>query len=259
MIRVAALCSRAEFSADEENVEDIPIAQRIINGDASEAAILRYTEETLGDVALRRERNPKVFEIPFTSAKKYHVSIHETEDPREPRYLLVMKGAPEKILDFCSTAYIGGKEVPLDETVKEDCNKSCMELAELGERVLGFCDYLLPSYEYPRGFEFSADPVNFPLEGLRFVGLMSMVDPPRSSVPDAISKCRDAGIQVTMITGDHPVTSKAIAKAVGIFSEGSQTVEDIARSRDVAIEEVDPQEAKAAVILGSQLSTMTSE
>ena len=54
-----------------------------------------------------------------------------------------------------------------------------------------------------------------------FVGLMSMIDPPRAAVPDAVSKCRDAGIKVIMVTGDHPITAKAIARGVGIISEGA--------------------------------------
>merc|ERR1712156_504540 len=76
-----------------------------------------------------------------------------------------------------------------------------------------------------------ADDVNFPLEGLRFVGLMSMIDPPRAAVPDAVTKCRSAGIKVIMVTGDHPITAKAIARSVGIISEGTMTVEDIANQR----------------------------
>merc|ERR1712117_710987 len=59
-----------------------------------------------------------------------------------------------------------------------------MELGGLGERVLGFCDYMLPADKYPNGYPFDAEDVNFPLEGLRFVGLMSMIDPPRAAVPD---------------------------------------------------------------------------
>ena len=51
---------------------------------------------------------------------------------------------------------------------------------------------------------------------------MSMIDPPRAAVPDAVSKCRSAGIKVIMVTGDHPITAKAIAKGVGIISEGSK-------------------------------------
>ena len=62
--------------------------------------------------------------------------------------------------------------------------------------------------------------MNLPLNGLRFVGLVSMIDPPRAAVPDAVCKCRSAGIQVVMVTGDHPVTAKAIARAVGIISDG---------------------------------------
>lgn len=64
----------------------------------------------------------------------------------------------------------------------------------LGERVLGFCHYYLPAEEFPKGFQFETDdPQNFPLEGLCFVGLMSMIDPPRAAVPDAVAKCRHAG------------------------------------------------------------------
>ena len=63
-----------------------------------------------------------------------------------------------------------------------------MELGGLGERVLGFCDFILPLDKYPRGYPFDADDCNFPVEGLRFVGLMSMIDPPRAAVPDAVAK-----------------------------------------------------------------------
>ena len=69
-------------------------------------------------------------------------------------------------------------------------------------------------------FKTEGKDVNLPLNGLRFVGLVSMIDPPRAAVPDAVCKCRSAGIQVVMVTGDHPVTAKAIARAVGIISDG---------------------------------------
>ena len=104
---------------------------------------------------------------------------------------------------------------------------------------VGFCDYVLPEKEYPQGYAFDGDNPNFPLTGLRFVGLMSMIDPPRASVPDAISKCRSAGIKIIMVTGDHPITAKAIARAVGIISQGSKTVEDIAAERGLPINMVD--------------------
>ena len=72
------------------------------------------------------------------------------------------------------------------------------DLGGRGERGLGFCDFRLDSNKFPRGFKFDSDDPNFPLEGLRFVGLMSMIDPPRAAVPDAVMKCRSAGIKVNL-------------------------------------------------------------
>lgn len=84
----------------------------------------------------------------------------------------------------------------LDEEMKEAFNNAYLELGGLGERVLGFCDLQLPSDKYPIGYKFNTDDPNFPLDNLRFVGLMSMIDPPRAAVPDAVAKCRSAGIKV---------------------------------------------------------------
>ena len=84
----------------------------------------------------------------------------------------------------------------MTEEWKTAFNTAYLELGGLGERVLGFCDYILPAEEYPKGYPFNADEENFPLSGLRFVGLMAMIDPPRAAVPDAVGKCRSAGIKV---------------------------------------------------------------
>lgn len=170
-----------------------------------------------------------------------------------------MKGAPERILDRCSTIFIGGKEKVLDEEMREAFNNAYLELGGLGERVLGFCDMLLPSDRFPKNFMFDVDEPNFPLSGMRFVGLMSMIDPPRAAVPDAVTKCRSAGIKVIMVTGDHPITAKAIAKSVGIISEGNETVEDIAQRLNIPVSEVNPRDANAAVVHGSELLNLPSE
>merc|ERR1719309_1570696 len=197
-----------------------------------------------------RAKNKKLVEIPFNSTNKFQVSIHETSDPDEKRALLVMKGAPERILERCSTIVIDGTERPLTEDWKNAFETAYMELGGLGERVLGFCDFMLPSDKYPAGYPFDADEANFPLDGLRFVGLMSMIDPPRAAVPDAVAKCRSAGIKVIMVTGDHPITAKAIARSVGIISEGQETVEDIAQREGIDVKEVDKKKARACVVHG---------
>lgn len=160
----------------------------------------------MGNIPRYREKNQKVAEIPFNSTNKFQVSIHETDDGNQS-YLLVMKGAPERILEKCTTILLNGQEVDLDEKLKQNFNEAYLELGGMGERVLGFCDLRLDGEKFPRGFEFDTENVNFPLHSLRFVGLMSMIDPPRAAVPDAVAKCRSAGIKVVMVTGDHPITA----------------------------------------------------
>jgi len=251
--RVAMLCNRAEFKGGQQAVS---ILKKEVNGDASEAAILKCTELTKGNVMDYRARNKKVCEIPFNSQNKFQVSIHETEDPNEKRYLMVMKGAPERILERCSTIVIDGTERPLTQDWKNAFETAYMQLGGLGERVLGFCDFMLPADKYPKGYPFDPDEENFPLSGLRFVGLMSMIDPPRAAVPDAVLKCRSAGIKVIMVTGDHPITAKAIARSVGIISEGQETVEDIAARRNCSVKDVNPREARAAVVNGGEIKDM---
>ncbi|XP_004873108.1 sodium/potassium-transporting ATPase subunit alpha-3 isoform X2 [Heterocephalus glaber] len=253
---IAGLCNRAVFKGGQDN---IPVLKRDVAGDASESALLKCIELSSGSVKLMRERNKKVAEIPFNSTNKYQLSIHETEDPNDNRYLLVMKGAPERILDRCSTILLQGKEQPLDEEMKEAFQNAYLELGGLGERVLGFCHYYLPEEQFPKGFAFDCDDVNFTTDNLCFVGLMSMIDPPRAAVPDAVGKCRSAGIKVIMVTGDHPITAKAIAKGVGIISEGNETVEDIAARLNIPVSQVNPRDAKACVIHGTDLKDFTTE
>merc|ERR1712241_1246865 len=254
--RVAALCNRAEFKGGQDGVS---ILKREVNGDASEAAILKCTELSKGNVMDYRSKNKKVCEIPFNSSNKFQVSIHETDDKSDDRYLLVMKGAPEKILQRCSTIMVDGTERPMTQEWKDAFEEAYMSLGGLGERVLGFCDYILPGDKYPRGYPFDPDEENFPLEGLRFVGLMSMIDPPRAAVPDAVVKCRSAGIKVIMVTGDHPITAKAIARSVGIISDGQETVEDIAARKGIPVSEVNPREARAAVIHGGEIKDLSEK
>merc|ERR1712213_66733 len=253
--RVGILCNRSEFKPGQDSVA---ILKREVNGDASEAAILKCTELSKGNVMGYRQNNKKVCEIPFNSTNKFQVSIHESQDHKD-NYLLVMKGAPERILERCTTIVINGKEMPMTDQWKDAFETAYMELGGLGERVLGFCDFILPKDKYPTGYPFDPDEQNFPLEGLRFVGLMSMIDPPRAAVPDAVVKCRSAGIKVIMVTGDHPITAKAIARSVGIISEGMETVEDIANRLNIPISEVNPRDAHAAVVHGGELKDLSEE
>lgn len=91
-----------------------------------------------------------------------------------------------------------------------------------GERVLGFARLHLPRDKYKEGYDFTIDDVekpNFPLYQQTFVGILSLNDPPRESVPFAVIKCHTAGVKVIMVTGDQPVTAAAIARECNIISE----------------------------------------
>jgi len=257
LVRCAMLCNRAEFKSDSGNMQK-PILQRECIGDASESAIIKCCELSFGGTSKYRENNPKVVEIPFNSANKYQVSVHQTDDG-DDRYLLVMKGAPERILERCSSIYMDGSDLELNDFWKNQFNSAYMELGGLGERVLGFCDIRLDSKKYPKGYKFDAETENFQISELRFLGLMSMIDPPRAAVPGAVDKCRSAGIKVIMVTGDHPITAKAIAKSVGIISEGNETVEDIAARLNVPVSSVNPRDAKACVVHGNDLKDIATE
>ncbi|XP_034038721.1 sodium/potassium-transporting ATPase subunit alpha-2 [Thalassophryne amazonica] len=253
--RVAGLCNRADFKVGQEH---LPVLMREMAGDASESALFKCIEVCCGSVRELRARNPKVAEIPFNSTNKYQLSIHEAEH-NPSGHILVMKGAPERILDRCSTIMMNGQEHLLDHDWRDSFQNAYIELGGLGERVLGFCHLNLSSSQFPRGFTFDCEDTNFPTEQLCFLGLISMIDPPRAAVPDAVGKCRSAGIKVIMITGDHPITAKAIAMGVGIISEGNETVEDIADRLDIPLSQVNPRDAKACVVHGSDLKDMSSE
>lgn len=256
LTRCAILCNRAEFKTDAGNLEK-PVSLRECNGDASESALLKYAEAANGHTIQYRADHVKVTEIPFSSSNKFQISIHTT--PEDERYLLVMKGAPERILDRCAHIYIDGTDLELNKFWREKYNEVYLELGGLGERVLGFCDFRLPSDEFPRGFEFNTEEINFPEGGFRFLGLISLMDPPRAAVPDSVQKCRSAGIRVIMVTGDHPITAKAIARAVGIISPDSETREDVALRLGIPVEGVDAKLASACVIHGNRLKQMSSD
>lgn len=256
LVRCAMLCNRSEFKKEPENLKK-EFWTRECTGDASEIAIFQYTEAIHKDVLSYREHNKKCAEMPFNSTNKFQLSIHQTVENIGKGLLLVMKGAPERIADRCSKILLNGQTVPLDETLKQSLNEANETMGSMGERVLGFCDLRLDPEQYPADYAFNIEDVNFPTKDLRFLGLVSLIDPPKPSVPEAVQKCRSAGIQVIMVTGDHPITAKAIAKAVGIIS--GETREDIASRLKIPESVVDQREVTACVVQGSKLSEMSSQ
>lgn len=250
----ASLNLKAVFLGD---TSDLPVEQRRILGDASESAILRYMEVTRSATQTRAQ-NPQVAEIPFSSAYKYQVTINRMEHTNS--HYLVMKGAPEIVLEYCLKVLTDvDRDQPLTPQVKKELKENFIRLANMGERVIGYGDLKLPVDAYPHGFAFDTQTKNFPLEGLTFVGAISMIDPARPEVKGAIELCRQAGIKVTMVTGDHPVTALAISRNIGTIT--APTAFDYAFEHHIEVTDV-PAHIKSqftsAVITGDELRKMTA-
>ncbi|KAI5640239.1 e1-E2 ATPase domain-containing protein [Phthorimaea operculella] len=262
----ACLNLTATFTHD---TMDEPIERRKVFGDASEAAILRYMEDNRSATSLQK-LYPKVAEIPFSSVYKYQVTIHQVNDEN----YLIMKGAPEIVLEYCTSFMITESTTPDTEhteqilvgesreitpQVKKELKTNFIKIANMGERMIGYADIHLPRDQFPIGFKFSTQEKNFPVEKLRFVGAISMIDPARPEVPGAIAKCRDAGIKVTMVTGDHPVTALAISRKIGTIT--NQTAFDYAFEHHIEVADV-PTHIKnqfiSAVITGDDLRKMST-
>lgn len=230
--RVGALCNNARLileTGDKVEVEgsahsvqaepgvamyspDFNVLTCDATSDASEQGLVKALQ-LMRDVEEERRANPKSFEIPFNSTNKFQLSIHDPEEGGSP--LLVFKGAPERVINFCSYININGKAVPLTDEWRKRFNDAYETLGGFGERVLGFAYKSLSG----RGRGYNPGKDYRPPTDLVFAGLFSLIDPPKEGVPEAVEKCKSARIRVFMVTGDHPITAVAIAKQVGIIDQ----------------------------------------
>jgi magnesium-transporting ATPase (P-type) len=198
LFRIGLLCNESEVFEEEGFYK--------VDGDPTEGALIVAAMKAGLNLYEEREKFPQLFIIPFESDRGYMATLHRHGD----RNLVFVKGAPEKLLDICS-------ECRLDAW--EGVPRVADHFAREGLRVLGM------AYK-----EVLADQSEITMEdlqtGLIFAGLQGMIDPPRPEAIEAVAGCRQAGIRVVMITGDHAVTAEAIAKQLGI-EEDAEVVEDL--------------------------------
>jgi Ca2+-transporting ATPase len=159
-------------------------------------------------------------------------TIHQTQNGGKTAY---MKGAPEVVLEKCGKILLDGKTQPLTAEIRKGYHKVTEDLALLALRNLGFAykELSMSAGEFSEAME----------EDFVFVGIMSMIDPPRPEVIDAIGICKKAGIRVVMITGDHKLTAKAVAKELGLLGDAVDegqvlTGQDLEKMTDEQLEEV---------------------
>jgi len=172
---------------------------RVYLGDPMEAALVEMAGAAIGEFPATR----RLDEIPFDTDRMRHSVVYDTADGP----VLYCKGAPEAVLPLCRQILDQGRIVPLDAALRETIIDAQEAMAEKGLRILAFAMRKVAAKEVGKAFD---------EEDLTFLGLVGLEDPPRPEVPEAIRKCRDAGIKVIMITGDHPHTAVAIAREIGL-------------------------------------------
>ncbi|MFN8446287.1 MAG: cation-translocating P-type ATPase [Caldilineaceae bacterium] len=174
-----------------------------VKGDPTEAALIVAAAKVGLHKPTLDEQYPRIHEIPFTSESKRMTTVHESEDGS----VAYAKGAPEVILDSCADHLtLGGIEV-LEEPEREEILATAQAMADQALRVLAIARK--PGTE-----------LHCAEEGMTFLGLVGMSDPPRPEVKAAIATCRRAGIRPIMITGDHPLTAQAVGRELELLSGG---------------------------------------
>lgn len=197
LLRAAALASdaRLRFRPEEGRWQ--------AQGDPTEVALVVAAAKAGLAVEDLEARFPRVHEIPFTAERKRMTTLHRGPDG----VFAAAKGAPEVILEGCARLLTEAGEVPLTPAGREQILEVARAMAGEALRVLAVAD---KADARPEDAE----------EGMTFLGLVGMIDPPRPEAREAIRKCQEAGIRVVMITGDHPHTAEAIARELGLLQRG---------------------------------------
>ena len=173
-----------------------------VKGDPTEVALFLAAADAGREQKTVARHMPRIGEIPFSSERARMTTLHQQAD----RIIALTKGAPERVLVGCVSRLTETGLAPLDRAAALEV---AGDMARAGLRVLAFAYRTLPALPVdlsPAAVE--ADQV--------LLGLVGLIDPPRPEVPDAVALCQTAGIELVMITGDHPATAAAIARGLGI-------------------------------------------
>ena len=207
-LTIGALANRAEVNLTAEGWT--------VRGDATDAALLIAARKGgLEREELLREQ-PEIGMVPFTSERMLMATFHRAGDGST---LALVKGAPGKIIELSTRMLDGGGERQLDDAGRARLLETNRELASRGLRVIALASARVSSTNESA------------LQGLSFVGLAGIIDPPAEGVMDTIRRFNEAGIRTVMITGDQQLTAEAIARELGILHEGGEVMSGKALAR----------------------------
>jgi len=189
-----------------------------VQGDPTEGALIVAARKAGLDGGTLVARWPRIGELPFSSERKLMSTVHEDRE-RDSQRVLCAKGAPDVLLPRCSHELVGGEPVELVPARREALARDNETLADEALRTLATA-YRHLDANTPHGTGDARHGVDESIEqGLVFLGLIGMIDPPRAEARDAVQRARDAGIRPILITGDHPRTAAVIAAELGISSD----------------------------------------
>ena len=204
LIRGVFLCNDAEFTRDPES------DKVRLQGDPTEGAVTAMGLKAGLDRKQEFQSHPRLDMIPFESENRFMATLNGDEDGKKWIYV---KGAPERVLEMCEVQREEDGDAPLR---KEDWEARVEEVASEGNRLLA-----VAVKEVPRETDsLSEEDIT---TGLTLLGLLGLIDPPRTEAAEAVKECQRAGIRVKMITGDHVLTAQSIGAQVGI-GDGTSAV-----------------------------------
>jgi len=213
-LKAGYLCNNATLTKDDEG-------RYHIVGDPTEGALVVSAAK-----AGITEKFSRLDEIPFESEQMYMATLHEGRGEN----IIYAKGSPERILEMCQNRLT---DQGIESLKSEDILGKANEMAGEALRLLGMAYKTVPKERN------SLEPAD--MKELTFLGLQGMIDPPREEAIEAVRKCKTAGIRSVMITGDHVLTARAIARQLGIVGsdkDGTLTGEELARMSDEELYEV---------------------
>lgn len=198
---IGVLCNNAIPKNDDDNTE--------LSGDPIEIALVQFAN-TSGTAAKELKlQYERIGEMPFSSDTKIMATLHKSPIGN----FVAAKGSVEHLLEKCSKLQVGTTQLDLGDKERKVILSDSEKMAADGLRVLAF------AYKE----EAAMDTANY-LNSLVYIGMIGFLDPPRLDIKEAILTCRNAGIKIVMITGDHPLTALTIAKKVGLVDESEQHV-----------------------------------
>jgi Ca2+-transporting ATPase len=206
---VVALNSAVNSTANLEKKE----GKVAVIGNTTEGALLQWAGEVGVDYAATRERYPVLYLMHFSSERKRMATVAE----HEGELLALVKGAPEIVLEHCTHVLAAdGQRRELDGPTRGSIAAALKDASAQAMRTLGFAFRSLPS-DWPRGEDALHERRDEIERGLTFAGFVAIRDPLRPDVKEAVRQCRDAGIEVMMITGDNLETARAIGREIGLL------------------------------------------